>query len=161
MVLVLAGTTGCATSSGPPASVDSMNLAGVWSFDVVLEESIRGSVTLTGDDRYVAQCFEDFSRPDPPSLLQRRAGLLEFRACGATFRVRREEDGRVTADVTRQISRPYTAQGPCVETRTYDDGTVRCVRYENEIRYRQETVRQRIELTPMIEMGVSRPASSR
>lgn len=143
----------CASSPRPPATVNGMDLAGVWEFDVSLDGSIRGSVTFTGDDRYVVRCIEDLTRPPPPAMLRPRAGAVEFPACGATFRVRREEDGRVTAEVTRVIRRPYTAQGPCVETRVYDDGTVRCVRYENEIRYREQTLRTRVELTSVVGVG--------
>ncbi|MBT8336635.1 MAG: hypothetical protein KJO11_08525 [Gemmatimonadetes bacterium] len=153
LVLGAVTTGACASSPRTTATVNAMDLAGVWEFDVQLDGSIRGTVTLTGNDRYVVRCIDDFTPALPPALLQQRAGAVEFRACGATFRVRREEDGRVTAEVTKVIRRPYTVQGPCVETRTYTDGTVRCVRYENEIRYRDQTLRTRVELEAVVSMG--------
>lgn len=150
LLALAAVAASCASAGGPPASVNGLGIAGVWRFDVVLEESIRGTVTFTGDDRYVVRCIDDLTHPPPPALLTRRAGALEFRACGALFRVRDDGEGRIVADVSREVREPYTAQGPCVETRTYSDGSTRCVRYEDVIRYRTRTVRTRIELQPVV-----------
>lgn len=152
-LLPLLTLVGCASAGGPAATVNDMEIAGVWGFDVLLQESIRGTVTFTGDDRYTVRCQEDLTRPDPSQPLTARPGALEFQGCGATFRVRRGEDGRVVADVSRTVQEPYTAQGPCVQTRTYDDGSVRCVSYEDVIAYRQRQVQTHIELQPIVGMG--------
>jgi hypothetical protein len=130
-------------------TVNAMGIAGVWSFDVLLETSIRGTVTFTGDDRFTVRCSDDLTRPDPPERLNTRAGGLEFRACGASFRVRKDEAGVLMADVGVTVREPYTAQGPCVQTRTYPDGSVRCVQYEDVIRYRSRQSRGRVELQPI------------
>jgi hypothetical protein len=129
-----------------------MDLAGVWRFDVVLEGSIRGEVTFTGDDRYVVRCIDDLTRPDPPSLLSRRAGRLEFRACGGLFQVFRDESGEVVADVIRTIREPYRTR-VCAQTQTQPSGAVVCVRYDTVTRSRERTVRGRTVLEPVVSMG--------
>jgi hypothetical protein len=75
-----------------------------------------------------------------------RSGGLEFSACGALFRVRKDETGALMADVAVTVQEPYTAQGPCVRTQTNPDGTVRCVQFEDVIRYRSRQSRVRSEL---------------
>lgn len=150
-VIVWAGSA-CASSGGPPLTVNELGIAGVWSFDIVLEESIRGTVTFTGDDRYSVRCIEDTTRPPPPRLLTMRAGALEFRGCGATFQVRQGGDGEVVADVWHVVQEPYSQQGPCIATRTFNDGSVRCVQWERVIAYRDRTVRGRAVLEPIVSM---------
>lgn len=148
-LIVAVGLAACATAGGPPATVRGMGIAGVWTFDVLLETSIRGTVTFTGDDRFTARCSDDLSRPDPPERLIPRSGGLEFAACGALFRVRMDDSGALMADVAVTVQEPYTAQGPCVQTRTDANGTVRCVQFEDVIRYRERQSRGRVELQPI------------
>ncbi len=148
-VLMAVGLGACASTGGPPATVRGMGIAGVWSFDVLLETSIRGTVRFTPDDRFTVQCSDDLSRPDPPEPLTPRSGSLEFAACGAVFRVRMDESGALMADVGVTVNEPYTTQGPCVRTQTNPDGTVRCVEYDNQISYRPRQSRGRVELQPI------------
>lgn len=142
----------CASSGGPPLTVNDLGIAGVWSFDIVLEESIRGTVTFTGDDRFSVRCIDDLTRPPPPALLAQRAGALEFRGCGATFRVRDDGAGAIVADVSITVREPYSQQGPCIATRTFNDGSTRCVQWERVIAYRDRSVRGRVVLEPVVAM---------
>jgi hypothetical protein len=149
VLAMIVGLAGCASAGGPAMTVNGMGIAGIWSFDVLLERSFRGTVTFTGDDRFTVRCIDDLGRPDPPERLTRGSGGLEFEGCGARFRVHVDDTGALVADVGVTIQEPYTAQGPCVRTQTNPDGTVRCVQFEDVIRYRTRQSRGRVELQPI------------
>ena len=104
---------------------------GTWRFDVVLQESIRGTVTFTAEDRYTVQCIDDTTRPNPPSPLGFGAGRVEWRGCGATFQTWRNDAGDVVSRASRTVRRQVSSERVCTNWEQLPTGARQCIGWDD------------------------------
>ncbi|UCC25915.1 MAG: hypothetical protein JSU98_02220 [Gemmatimonadales bacterium] len=130
---------GCASGSGNASTLQYAELLGPWEMGEVGREFTTGTALFMEGQRVLVQCGTVGRRPvaEPPRDVTQRGRGWSFRGCEGEIIVRRDGEGRVSAQLQYIERRPYTAQGQCTEWVSMDSGR-RCVQWDQEIRYRDE-----------------------